>query len=145
MDALDLLDIVYLVWAFVFQVLLIIHFSLRKWAFNAYVFPYGWIVYGLGTFAAGLSIVQWVNGKDWYFFLAGFLYLAWAIFGYWVDYVRKIPWRKPILPRTLAPYVTLYLATNMFYWWPLGLLYRPAWYVYAVLFLLSTILNLTSH
>jgi len=33
----------------------------------------------------------------------------------------------------------------MFYWWPLGLFSKPLWGVYAVLFIVSTILNVTSH
>jgi len=33
----------------------------------------------------------------------------------------------------------------MFYWWPLGLLWRPLWYVQAVLFVISTVLNAASH
>ena len=43
------------------------------------------------------------------------------------------------------PYVTLYLVTLMFYWWPLGLLGRPLWYAFGALFVMSTILNVTSH
>jgi hypothetical protein len=45
----------------------------------------------------------------------------------------------------MFPYVFLYLATVMFYWWPLGLLSRPLWIIYAVLFVIATILNITSH
>ncbi len=44
-----------------------------------------------------------------------------------------------------GPYVFLYLATVMFYWWPLALVSKPLWYVYAFLFMISTILNVTSH
>jgi hypothetical protein len=44
-----------------------------------------------------------------------------------------------------GPYIVLYLATVMFYWWPLALIYKPLWYAYAILFIVSTILNITSH
>jgi len=71
--------------------------------------------------------------------------LIWAIFGYAVEYVKKIKWRNPIRGQILGPYVTLYLGTVMFYWWPLAPLYRPLWYVYAVLFVISMVLNLISH
>lgn len=77
--------------------------------------------------------------------LGGFLFLVFALFGYWVDYVARIEFRNPIRPSVLVPYVVLYLATVMFYWWPLGLLSRPLWFVYAILFVIATILNLTSH
>jgi hypothetical protein len=33
----------------------------------------------------------------------------------------------------------------MFYWWPLALISRPLWYIYAVLFIVSTVLNVSSH
>jgi hypothetical protein len=45
----------------------------------------------------------------------------------------------------MFPYVTLYLGTIMFYWWPLALLYRPLWFVFGALFVIGTILNITSH
>ena len=35
--------------------------------------------------------------------------------------------------------------TCMFYWFPLALVSKPLWYVYAVLFIVSTLLNVTSH
>ena len=44
-----------------------------------------------------------------------------------------------------GPHVLLYLATAMFYWWPLALVSRPLWYVQAFLFGVSTMLNITSH
>jgi hypothetical protein len=70
---------------------------------------------------------------------------VWAAFGFWIEYVQKIKWRNPPRWPVLGPYVLLYLATNMFYWWPMGLISRPLWYAYAVLFAISTALNLLSH
>jgi fatty acid desaturase len=58
--------------------------------------------------------------------------------------VKKVQWRDPILWQ-FGPYVFLYLATIMFYWWPLGLVSRPLWFVYAALFIISTVINATSH
>ena len=71
--------------------------------------------------------------------------MVYAAFGYQVDYVKKIQWRKPLVPRIMFPYITLYLVTVMFYWWPLGILSRPLWLAYALLFVISTLLNITSH
>ena len=85
------------------------------------------------------------GGKSWSFWLGGFLFLIYAIYGYRIDYVKKIQWRNPLRPSIMVPYVFLYLATVMFYWWPLGMLSRPLWIIYAVLFVLATILNITSH
>ena len=145
MPGLDRLDILFVVWAFTFQIVLIVHFALRKRLFESYTQRYGWIVYALCFPAAILSIVLLLGGKTWSFWLGGFLFLVYAAFGYWVDYVKQIRWRKPLVPRIMWPYVSLYLATLMFYWWPLGLLGRPLWYAFGGLFILGTILNLTSH
>jgi hypothetical protein len=95
--------------------------------------------------AAAVSVLLLVGGKAWSLWLGGFIYLAWAIFGYVVEYVLRIQWRSPIRWATFGPYVILYLAAVMFYWWPLGLISRPLWGIYAGLFILSTLLNVMSH
>ena len=141
----DNLDSLFVITAFLFQVVLIIHFTLRKWAFDAYTMKYGWVVYALSVPAAAVSVILLLNGKTWSLWLGGFLYLIWAIFGYFVEYVKGIKWRIPIRWSILVPYLLLYLSTVMFYWWPLALINRTLWYVGAVLFIISTILNITSH
>jgi len=141
----DNLVSLFVITAFLFQVVLIIHFTLRKWAFDAYIMKYGWVVYALSVPAAAVSVILLLNGKTWSLWLGGFLYLIWAIFGYIVEYVKGIKWRIPIRWSILVPYLLLYLSTVMFYWWPLALINRTLWYVGAVLFIISTILNITSH
>ncbi|MFO7684074.1 MAG: hypothetical protein R6X34_28920 [Chloroflexota bacterium] len=145
MTKLDNLDKLFVIWAFVFQVLLIVHFAIRKPFFESYTMKYGWIIYALCIPAVVISIVLLRGGKSWSFWLGGFLFLVFALFGYWVDYVAQIEFRSPLRPSVLIPYVVLYLATVMFYWWPLGLLSRPLWFAYAILFVIVTILNITSH
>jgi hypothetical protein len=139
------LDTLFVIWVFFFQIVLVAHFALRKRRFESYTVKYGWVVYALSIPAAVISIVLLLGGKSWSFWLGGFLFLVYAAYGYWVDYVKSIPWRKPLRLSILFPYVILYLATVMFYWWPVGLISRPLWYVYAVLFLISTALNAASH
>lgn len=134
----------YVVSAFVIQLVLIAHFALRRWAF-ATAMRFGVVVYGLCIPAAAVSIVLWVSGQPWYLWAAGFLYLAWATFGYEVEYILHIDWRTPIRWSILIPYVGLYLASIMFYWWSLGTISRPLWFVYAALFVVSTVLNVFSH
>ena len=73
------------------------------------------------------------------------IYLVWGGYGCTIEYARRISWHHPLRWRIFGPYVSLYLATVMFYWWPLDLFSRPLWYVYALLFLISTWLNITSH
>lgn len=144
MFSLDNLETLFVLTAFLFQVVLIAHFALRKWRFNL-VMRYGWLAYALSVPAAAVSVILLRGGKPWTLWLGGFLYLVWAVFGYAVEYIRGIRWRNPSRWPILVPYMTLYLATIMFYWWPLGLIYRPLWYLYAVLFVVSSVLNLASH
>jgi hypothetical protein len=145
MSDLDNWDKLFIVWAFLFQVVLIVHFALRKRFFESYTIKVGWIVYALCIPAVAISVMLLLRGKSWSFWLGGFLFLPYAAFGYWVDYVAKIQWRNPLRLSIATPYVFLYLATVMFYWWPLGLLGRPLWFAYGMLFVIGTILNITSH
>lgn len=140
----DNLETLYVLTAFLFQAVLIAHFAMRKWRFEAAI-HYGPIVYALSIPAAIVSVLLLIGGKTWSLWLGGFIYLAWAGFSYFVEYVRGIAWRSPPRWSIFGPYVILYLATVMFYWWPLALINRPLWYVYAVLFVVSTLLNVTSH
>ncbi len=145
MYGMDNLEVLFVVWSFVFQIVLIMHFLLRKWFFDIYIMQYGWVVYALSVPAILVSLFLLLGGKPWSLWLGGFIYLVWAIYGYVVEYAKRIPWRNPICWSIFGPYLFLYLATVMFYWWPLALIRRPLWYVYAVLFIISTTLNLTSH
>jgi hypothetical protein len=124
MDGMDNLEILFIIWAFLFQVILIIHFALRKWRFST-AMRYGPIVYGLGIPAAAISILFLISGKTWSLWLGGFIYLVWGIYGYSIEYVQKIQWRNPVRWGIFGPYICLYLATIMFYWWPLALFSRP--------------------
>jgi hypothetical protein len=130
--------------AFTFQIVLLVHFALRKWRFETSL-RYGWIVYALSVPAAAVSVILILDRAPWSFWLAGLLYLIWAAFGYTVEYVKGIAWRSPVRWSVFAPYVLLYVATTMFYWWPLALIGRPLWYAFATLFVASTALNVTSH
>ena len=145
MAKLDNLDKLFVVWAFLLQILLIVHFAIRKLLFESYTLKYGWIIYALCIPAVVISIILLRSGKSWSFWLGGFLFIVFAIFGCWVDYVAHIQFRSPLRLSILFPYAFLYLATTMFYWWPLGLLGRPLWFAYAILFVIATILNIASH
>jgi hypothetical protein len=145
MAKMDNLDKLFVVWAFVLQIVLIVHFAIRKTFFESYTVKYGWIIYALCIPAVVISVILLRGGKSWSFWQGGFLFLLFGIFGYWVDYVAQIQFRNPLRLLIAFPYVFLYLATIMFYWWPLGLLSRPLWFVYAILFVIAYILNITSH
>lgn len=133
-------------WAFVFQAALIVHFALRKWFFAAYIQEWGWLFYALSLPAVAISVVVLAAKKPWPLWLGGFLFLIWAALGFTVEYVLKnTSWRQPIQWPIFGPYVFLYLATVMFYWFPVASVSRPSWYILAVMFLISTALNITSH
>jgi hypothetical protein len=141
----DNLDRLFIAWAFFLQIVLVIHFAVRRRFFESYTLDYGWIVYALCIPAVIISIALLRGGKKWPFWLGGFLFLLYAAFGFWIDYVMKIQFRNPLRIPIAIPYVLLYLGTVMFYWWPLGNLSRRLWFAFGVLFVIGTILNITSH
>ena len=79
---LDNLDVLFVIWAFFFQTVLIVHFALRKRFFESYTVKVGWIVYALSVPAAVISVVLLLGGKTWSFWLGGFLFLVYAAYGY---------------------------------------------------------------
>lgn len=136
---------VFIVWAFIFQVVLIVHFAVRKVLFETYTLGFGWWVYGLFLPAVAVSILMRRGGWPWHFSVGGLLCLVWSVLGYWSDYVVAIPWRIAVYLPILVIYVVLYLGMIMFYWFPLALVRRSLWYIYAVLFIIGTYLNIISH
>ncbi len=142
---LDSLNKLFVVWSFFLQIILILHFALRKPLMESYTEKFGWIIYALSNPSVIISLILLRGGKSWSFWLGGFLFILYAAFGFWVDYVAKIQFRNPFKPFIAIPYIILYLATLMFYWWPLGLINRQLWFIYAVLFIIGTIFNIASH
>ena len=144
MSRFDKFDLLFIIWAFTLQICLIALFAIRKTNLDL-ILQYGWVFYLLSIPAVIVSIIVLRAGKPYSFWLGGFIFLVWAIFGYIIEYQLGIKWRDPLVLSILIPYVLLYLGTIMFYWFPLGILSRPLWYIYAVLFVISTYLNVTSH
>lgn len=144
MYGLDTLDTLFVAFAFLIQIALIIHFAVRRWAFETAV-RYGWLIYALGIPAAALSMAQFVTGAPWYLWLGGLLFAIFGAFGFVVEYLLQIEWRNPIRLSIFLPYLALYLGAICFYWWPLGTLDSALWYAYTGLFLISTLLNALSH
>ena len=63
MNGFDGLDVLFVVWAFFFQVVLVIHFAVRKRFFETYTERFGWVVYALSIPAAAISVVLLLGGK----------------------------------------------------------------------------------
>ncbi len=144
MSGLTVHETFFIVTAFTFQVILIIHFALRRWRFEQ-AMRFGPFVYALSIPAAVLSLFQLLSGESWFLWVGGFIYLTWAVYGYSVEYIWKIEWRNSLNWPILGPYIILYLATVMLFWWPLASIYKPLWYGCTALFIISTYLNVTSH
>lgn len=141
---LELQNPVYVLWAFTFQFILLIFFAMRKANFKL-ASKYGWIVYALSLVGFVVSIQQINRGESWTFWVGGLIYLVWGVFGIIIEYMKQMSWRTPIVWKLFIPYVILYLTTVMFYWWPLGEINKAYWYGGAILFVINTILNITSH
>lgn len=137
-------DKLFVVTSFFIQIVLLIYFGVRKWQFDL-ALTWGWLVYALAIPALIVSMILLKNRKPWFLWIAGFFFTMWAILGFVVDIVYPVAWREPMYLPVFIPYVLLYLASLMFYWWPLARIKRPLWYIYAALFVVSTYLNISSH
>lgn len=140
----DVYDRIFTLTAFILQIVLLAYFIFRKLNFEATV-RWGWIVYALAVPALIVSAMLLRAGKPWTFWIGGLLFTVWAILGFIVDIGRPVAWRSPPFLPVFIPYVLMYMAAQMFYWFPVGTLQRSLWYFYAVVFILSTYFNLTSH
>lgn len=144
MFGLDKHDTLFVIWGFVFQICLIFLFTIRRTNLDL-ILQYGWVFYLLSIPAVLVSVVLQQGGKEWSYWIGSIIFLIWAIFGFIVEYQLGIKWRNPIVWYIFVPYVVLYLGTIMFYWFPIGIISRPLWYIYGLLFALSTYLNISSH
>ncbi len=129
----------------VMQAALIVFFAVHRWLPHR-AGPVGVAVYTLGTLGVVVGVWLATSGADWRLAIGPLLTAAWAIFGAAVDLWRPRPWRgPPIIWRVLAPYLVLYFLAQMWMWWPLWNIARPAWAVFMVLFAVNTGLNIGTH
>jgi hypothetical protein len=140
----NILPLVFVAFAFISQALLIFNFVTLKWK-PAIQQKYGWIVYAAGLIAFLLGILFWVNKQAWYFWLAFALFTTWALFGYIIDILRPVNWREPIRWQIFIPYVILYISAQFAFWIPLWFIGLEYWIIYAVLYTISTALNISTH
>ena len=68
MDDLDNLEILFVVWAFLFQCILILYFALRKWKVST-AMQYGWTVYAMSIPAVLVSVFLLASGMEVSFWL----------------------------------------------------------------------------
>lgn len=132
------------VFALASQAILLLYFAGRRWRLAA-AEKYGWVAYAFGGLGAALGIWLLFVGASWRLFAGPLLFATWATYGAWVDLLRRVEWRWPIHWNVFGPYLTLYLAAQMFLWWPLWNVWRMGWVVYLVLFVANTALNMSTH
>jgi hypothetical protein len=126
------------------QVILLVYFTARRWR-PPMADRFGWIAYAFGTVGLVLGIWLVSFGASYRLFAGPLLYAAWAAYGAWVDLWQRTEWRQPIRWNIIGPYVILYLAAQMFLWWPLWDTLRPVWVIYLWLFIANTTLNISGH
>jgi len=127
------------------QALLLGFFAARRWS-PQLAARFGWVVYAFA--GLGLPLGAWLllDGQSWRLFVGPLLTACWALFGTIVDLWRPRPWRRtPVAWNVLIPYVVLYLSAQMFLWWPLWNIERAAWALFLLLFVPSTVLNVSGH
>ena len=143
--------IVFTVFGLTSQAVLVAFFAARRWG-PRLADRFGWVAYAFGFLGLGVGAWLAASGASWRLFAGPLLFAVWAAYGAWVDLVRRVEWRpraetirKPVQWNFLGPYVTLYLAAQMFLWWPLWDSWRPGWTAYLVLFVANTLLNVSGH
>jgi hypothetical protein len=137
--------VVFAVFGLASQALLAAFFAARRWR-PGLADRLGRWAYGFG--ALGLPVGVWLlgSGASYRLFIGPLLLAAWAALGATVDLWRPRPWRGPRIDwSVMGPYVGVYFPAQMFLWWPLWDLARPAWAVFAGLFVVNTALNLRGH
>jgi hypothetical protein len=144
MFAQNSLQILFIAFAFISQVLLIFNFAAYKRKPDLQK-KWGWIVYAFGWLALPLGILLLAGGETWYFWFACVLFSTWAAFGYVVDILRPLNWRDPIVWQIFIPYLVLYLSAQFAFWIPLWFIWPGYWMIYAVLYAVSTVLNISNH
>jgi hypothetical protein len=142
MNGLDLTG--FCVFALASQAILLAYFASRRWL-PELAERFGWVAYAFGALGAAAGAWLIADGAPWQLVAGPLLYAAWAAFGAWADLLRRVEWRQPIRWSVFGPYLTLYLAAQMFLWWPLWNYWRQGWGLYLVLFLANTVLNMAGH
>lgn len=126
------------------QAALLVFFGARRWAPQRAQFA-GRCAYVLCALGFILSIWLAASDASWRMWMGPVLIAIWAVFGAYIDLLRKVEWRAPPRAGILIPYVALYFFGQMFLWWPLWDMSRTAWGVFTTLFVVNTALNLAGH
>jgi hypothetical protein len=126
------------------QSLLLLFFAARRW-WPGRAGVAGTAAYSIALLGVPLAVWMAVAGS-WMLAIGPALAAAWALLGATVDLWRPRPWRgPPVQWAVLVPYVVLFVAAQMFLWWPLLNFARGAWLAFLGLFVANTALNIRGH
>lgn len=138
-------QLAFVVFGLATPVAIIAFFAARRWR------PGGAPRMGPAVFAfagLGLPLGVWLflDGRSWQLRAGSLLAAGWAAHAASVEPRRPRPMRgRPVLWNMLVRCVALYLFAQVFLWWPLWDIERAAWVVFAVLFVVNTVLNIAGH
>ena len=139
------LQALFVAFAFLVQVLLIINFVARNWR-PSLERKHGWLLYTMvGLLGLILGILFLAGDQPWYIVAAPLVNSIWAAFGYYVDTYRQISWRSPPRWPVFIPYVGLFMASQFFFWIPLWYIGLEYWIAYGAMYFINTALNIYSH
>lgn len=136
--------LLFICFAFLVQVLLILNFAARNWR-PELERKYGWTIYALGLMGVVLGIEFLTSRLPWYVVAAPLVFSAWAAFGYAIDILFKVEWRSPIRLSIFIPYVLLFMASQFVFWIPMWYVGMGYWIAYTITYTVNTILNICSH
>jgi hypothetical protein len=120
------LQALFVAFAFLAQVLLIINFAARNWR-PLLERRYGWLIYAMGIPGIGLGILFLARAQPWTIVAA------------------PLKWRSPPRWPVFIPYVALFMAGQFLFWIPLWYVGLAYWIIYTVMYFLNTGLNIYSH
>ena len=126
------------------QLVLLVYFVLRRLRPRV-ADRHGWVAYAFGLLGLAVGLRLLAGGAPWQLYTGPVVFAVWAAFGGWADTIARIEWREPIRWTVFAPYVSLYLAAQMFLWWPLWDRWFAGWCAYLALFAVNTALNAAGH
>jgi hypothetical protein len=108
----NVLQTLFVAFAFISQALLIFNFAALGWKPHLHQ-KRGSIVYASGLVAFPLGIQFRSSPQARYFWFAFGLFKIWPMLGYFIDILRPINWRDPIRWQIFVPYVVLYISAPL--------------------------------
>lgn len=101
----------------------------------------GWIAYSFSSLGLPLGGSFLLTGQPWWLSLGPIVFALWGGFALVANLWPRLRWQTTPGWRVLTPYIGLYLGGQLLLWLPLWSLWRTGWYLYAALFIITTVLG----